>query len=169
MMPPKQITGKGAGIFSLEGNIGSGKSTFLKMLAREIADVEILAEPVCSWQSVGEKGFNLLDHYYKDPARWGLTFQQYALMTRVQTWRSYQQSESEAASRISERSVLADKHIFAACMRDSNYLSDDEYSLYLSTYDGLLEMMGIRPLAGIIYLKCDPSVCQNRIRRRNRS
>lgn len=44
-------------------------------------------------------------------------------------------------------------------MHDSTYLSDDEYSLYLSTFDGLNEMMGIRPLAGIIYLKCDPHVC----------
>jgi len=59
-------------------------------------------------------------------------------------------------ARISERSVLADKHIFASSMHDSTYLSDDEYNLYLSTYDGLTEMMGIRPLAGIIYLKCDP-------------
>ena len=41
-------------------------------------------------------------------------------------------------------------------MHDSTYLSDDEYNLYLSTYDGLTEMMGIRPLAGMIYLKCDP-------------
>jgi deoxyadenosine/deoxycytidine kinase len=50
--------------------------------------------------------------------------------------------------------VLADKHIFARSMHDSHYLSDDEYDLYLSTYDGLTEMMGIQPLAGIIYLKC---------------
>lgn len=33
----------GAGIFSLEGNIGSGKSTFLKVLARDISNVEMLA------------------------------------------------------------------------------------------------------------------------------
>lgn len=43
MMPPKQMTGMGAGIFSLEGNIGSGKSTFLKVLARDISNVEMLA------------------------------------------------------------------------------------------------------------------------------
>jgi len=47
MMPPKQMGGTGAGIFSVEGNIGSGKSTFLKALARDINNVEMLAEPVC--------------------------------------------------------------------------------------------------------------------------
>ena len=52
-MPPKQITGTAGSIFSLEGNIGSGKSTFLKVLAKDISNVEVLAEPVCSWQSVG--------------------------------------------------------------------------------------------------------------------
>lgn len=29
--------------------------------------------------------------------------------------------------------------------------------------------MGIKPLAGIIYLRCQPEVCINRIRKRNRS
>lgn len=54
-------------------------------------------------------------------------------------------------------------------MRDSNYLSSDEYNLYVQTYEGLNEMMNIRPLAGIIYLKCDPAVCNRRIKKRNRS
>ena len=30
-------------------------------------------------------------------------------------------------------------------------------------------MMGIKPLAGIVYLKCDPNVCAKRIQKRNRS
>lgn len=93
MMPPKgqKKALAPSNIFSIEGNIGSGKSTFLKAINKEIPEVEVLAEPLCAWQNVGENGYNLLEMYYKDPARWGLTFQNFALMTRVQTWRRYQQ------------------------------------------------------------------------------
>ena len=91
----------------------------------------MLAEPVCSWQHIGDKDFNLLDLYYKQPDRWGLTFQNYSLLTRVQTWKAYQNDDTGVRAKISERSVLADRFIFASSMRDSNFLSQDEYDLYL--------------------------------------
>lgn len=88
----------------VEGNIGSGKSTFLEHFNKfqkevsltNVSDppirnggllglgsilyyfcskVDVLTEPVSKWQDV--KGHNLLQLMYDDPSRWSLTFQSY--------------------------------------------------------------------------------------------
>ena len=46
----------------VEGNIGAGKSTFLKMV-NDYLDLQIVYEPHEQWQDVG--GENVLDHFYK--------------------------------------------------------------------------------------------------------
>ena len=71
---------------ALEGNIAAGKSTLLRLLEDEVGYV-VIPEPISRWQSVtptGSKscGGNLLDLFYRDPKRWGLTFQMYAFLSR---------------------------------------------------------------------------------------
>ena len=41
---------------SIEGNIGSGKSTFLKLLSNSIKDCQIVQEPVQEWQNIEYEG-----------------------------------------------------------------------------------------------------------------
>ena len=55
-----------------------------------IITVPAWQEPVCDWTSVPLEPEcepaahkNLLDNFYLDPARWGLTFQQYVIFSRV--------------------------------------------------------------------------------------
>jgi hypothetical protein len=72
---------------ALEGNIAAGKSTLLRLLEDEVGYV-VVPEPISRWQSVspaGEKscGGNLLELFYNDPKRWGLTFQMYAFLSRT--------------------------------------------------------------------------------------
>ena len=57
----------------VEGNIGSGKSTFLQHFERWNSQVELVAEPVDSWRDL--KGHNLLQQMYEQPERNSLTFQ----------------------------------------------------------------------------------------------
>jgi deoxyadenosine/deoxycytidine kinase len=38
---------------------------------------------VKDWQDLGGKGINMLERYYKEPQRWGFTFQIYAIFTRI--------------------------------------------------------------------------------------
>ena len=77
---------------SIEGNIGSGKSTMLKYFEK-FEDVELVPEPVAEWCNVGGsfkelvlvkilsyqqlKGHNLLGKLYEDPKRWSFQFQSY--------------------------------------------------------------------------------------------
>lgn len=72
---------------SIEGNIGSGKSTILKIIRECFPQLVILDEPLAEWQKVGESGnINLLGLYYDQPERWGFTFQIYAFMSRLNKW-----------------------------------------------------------------------------------
>ena len=85
-MPPKKSNQRPSFI-SIEGNIGSGKSTILKIIRESFPELAILDEPLTEWQNVGEnKDINLLGLYYQDPKRWGFTFQIYAFMSRINKW-----------------------------------------------------------------------------------
>ena len=54
----------------VEGNIGSGKTSFLSQFSG-LAGVETLAEPVERWWDLNGTGDNLLQLMYEDPARSG--------------------------------------------------------------------------------------------------
>lgn len=141
---------------SIEGNIGSGKSTILKVIRENFPELTILDEPLSDWQNVGEKkNINLLEMYYKDQTRWGFTFQIYAFMSRLNKWMEYSQMVGRGI-RISERSLLSDRKIFASIMRDTNILDEAEHSIYLQFYDHLVKTNGIIDLEGVIYVQCSP-------------
>ncbi len=151
-MPPKKTTARPRFI-SIEGNIGSGKSTILKIIRENFPELTILDEPLSEWQNVGDKkDINLLGLYYQDPARWGFTFQIYAFMSRLTKWTEYSKL-SGGGIRISERSLLSDRYIFASIMRDSNILDEAEHEIYLNFYDNLVKMNDIVDLHGVIYIR----------------
>lgn len=66
--------------FVVEGNIGAGKSTFLKVI-NTFLNAQVVYEPHEKWQNVG--GENLLEKFYADTQRWAYTFQTYAFITRI--------------------------------------------------------------------------------------
>ena len=62
-------------IIYIEGNIGSGKSTFISELQKYIDKnckyAEILQEPVEQWLKLKDsKGKNVLEHYYSDSKKY---------------------------------------------------------------------------------------------------
>ena len=50
-------------IICVEGNIGSGKSTFLEFFSKR-SDVQVCCEPVSKWRSLGPEKHNLLVCFY---------------------------------------------------------------------------------------------------------
>lgn len=74
---------------SIEGNIGSGKSSILRIIRKHFPELRILEEPLEEWEKVGDANVNLLGLYYENPKRWGFTFQIYAFMSRLKKWVSY--------------------------------------------------------------------------------
>ncbi len=153
--------------FSIEGNIGCGKSTFLDILRKKMPEAQWIDEPLSCWQNVGEKRVNLLERYYKEPKRWGFTFQMYAILTRVQKLNEAI-SRSPKGIKIAERSILADKHVFSQLMKDLGYMDETEYEVFKSLYSQFEEMSSVEQMK-VIYLRCPPEVCHHRTKLRQRS
>ena len=64
----------------VEGNIGSGKTTFLDHFMKKEM-VQVVTEPVEEWRNVG--GHNLLQLMYENPSRWSHLFQSYVQLTML--------------------------------------------------------------------------------------
>ncbi len=149
-------------IYSIEGNIGAGKTTILKIIGKKFDDVTFVEEPVSQWQNLG--GDNLLEKFYKDPERWGFTFEFYSMLSKIKCL--LKASESEKNIVIIERSLLSNK-IFFDISKDMNKLNDLEYGMLINTYN--FYMQNIYPmLNGIIYLNTPVDLCVQRIIQRNR-
>ena len=59
-------------IWSVEGNIGSGKSTLIQLLKERNTDrnVIFIPEPVNEWEKIkNENNENIIEVYYKDPKK----------------------------------------------------------------------------------------------------
>ena len=149
-------------IYALEGNIGAGKTTILKIIGKNFKDVEFVEEPVKSWQNLG--GMNLLDSFYSDPQRWGFSFEFYSMLTKIQALLNA--ADSDKSIIIIERSILSNK-IFMDLSNELGKLEKMEYCMLINTYKFYLE--NVYPqLSGIIYLDTPVNECIKRITKRNR-
>lgn len=150
-------------IVSLEGNIGAGKSTFLKILSQHLA-AQFVFEPHEKWQNVA--GENLLERFYKDKERWAYTFQTYAFITRV-LHQQEKAKENPTQLQILERSVYSDRYCFAKLLYESGALTKFEWKLYVEWFSWLVDGFTEKPSA-FIYLRTSPEVCYERLKKRNR-
>ncbi|CBY39111.1 unnamed protein product [Oikopleura dioica] len=163
---------------SIEGNIATGKSTFIKILeeAAGTEDWEITPEPVSTWTQIEGKnpvslegsssGGNLLKLFYDDAKRWSYTFQSFALLSRMRLQRA--PFKPRTVARLSERSIHSDRYIFARNCFETGLMTETEWSIYKDWSTYLLESLGDLQLDGFIYLRCDPKVCDKRMAKRGR-
>lgn len=97
-----------SGVISIEGNLGAGKSSLLSLF-----NFATIKEPVDEWQTMS--GGDILKNFYENPKRWAFTFQLHALHSRSLLWNKTI-SEEPQKLHFSERSPLADRHIFGEIM-----------------------------------------------------
>jgi deoxyadenosine/deoxycytidine kinase len=148
----------------VEGNIGAGKSTFLKLIGKRL-NAQLVYEPIDKWQNVS--GENILEHFYKDTQRWAYTFQTFAFITRVIAQQE-QAKTNICPMQVLERSVYSDRYCFAKNCFELGLMTALEWKLYQEWFSWLVENYAPRPDA-FIYLKTDPEVCYERLLKRNRS
>lgn len=161
------------GYYSIEGNIGSGKSTFIRILNEcnhnknpqlyNINNSKIIEEPVNMWQNMN--GSNILESFYNDQKRYSFTFQMATFVTRTELLEKALNYEDSFV--IAERSVLTDKNVFSKNCHESGLMNNMEYNVYLEMFRYLNSKTKLKP-NGIIYIKTDPEICLNRINERNR-
>lgn len=135
-------------LISVEGNIGSGKSTLLKFIVQRFPEVQLIDEPVQDWINS-----DLLALYYRDPERWAFTFQTYCLFSRIRATNNQRQTQGLM---ISERSIEADREIFAKLLRAKGFMNETEWKLYESYFHGFQEELNPKPVDMFVYLRTKP-------------
>lgn len=150
-------------VLAVEGNIGAGKSTLLKLLNEHFI-IDPVYEPQARWQNIGN-GENLLDKFYKDINRWAYTFQTYAFVTRVLA-QEQQFQEAKTDVQVLDRSVFCDRYCFAKNCYEMGAMVPLEWQLYCDWFGWLVENYVTKP-TGFIYLQTDPTVCYERLKKRN--
>ena len=121
-------------VVSIEGNIGSGKSTMLKYFEK-FQDVELVPEPVAEWCNVGPGGHNLLGKLYEDPKRWSFQFQSYVQLTRLQLLKK----QTDCSVKIIERSIQNNRFCFLENARREGSLSGSELEVFILTFQILFD------------------------------
>lgn len=159
-------------LVSLEGNIGSGKSTLIAKIAAEFAAkkngraVAVLTEPVDLWaRSLSELGGkSMLQSYYEDGPANSFAFQMFVLKTRLDQVISV----SPGRTILSERCMNSHDSIFATGARSRGHIGDVEWVTYRGWVDSVTHMSGEEIPNGVIYLRTLPGICAQRRRARNR-
>ena len=151
--------------FIIEGNIGAGKSTFLKMI-KEYLNLQVVMEPHEQWQKVGDE-HNLLDLFYKDPKRWAYTFQSYAFVSRIMNQQAHARTNPYMVQLL-ERSVFSDRYCFAYNAYELGYMNALEWKLYQEWFSWLVDTYMRRP-DGFIYLQTNPDICYERLPKKKKN
>lgn len=155
----------GVKIISIEGNIGSGKTTLFEKLKTDLHDpsVVFLREPVDIWNHITNKeNENILTKYYNNQEKYAFAFQTLILQTRSQLFQDIMRNPNIKLI-ICERSIQADKDIFAKMLYNDGKMDD----IMFSTYKYFYNQINI-PLSGVMYINTDAFECKNRVTIRNR-
>jgi deoxycitidine kinase len=156
-------------IISVEGNIGVGKSTFISILKNKWPNCDIVSEPIELWKDLtNEDNKNILQMFYEDINRWSYTFQNLACITRMMKIED-KINESNCEYIFLDRSLATDKHVFEKMLFENNNMNLIEHKMYNLWCDFYDKYVRNSKNYTYIYLKCDPNICLNRIKKRGRS
>lgn len=123
---------------SVEGNIGSGKSTLMNYF-KQFSFIQTHSEPLDKWRDV--QGHNLLGLLYEDLSKWNATFQSYVQLTRTQI----QSGSAQEGVKVQmfERSVQNNRYCFMENSYKSGFLLPAQYSVLCKWYEWIQENIDI--------------------------
>ncbi|KAG5681752.1 hypothetical protein PVAND_011161 [Polypedilum vanderplanki] len=144
----------------VEGNIGSGKTTFLNHFS-QFQNVCLMTEPVEQWRNLN--GVNLFDLMYKNPDRWAMTFQNYVTLTMLKNHIKI----TDKPVKLMERSMYSARYCFVEKMLASGILQEGMYHVLQEWYNFIHEHHQIQ-CDLIVYLRTSPEVVYERMKKRGR-
>lgn len=156
-------------IVSVEGNIGAGKTTILNKMQKENTDTSIvfIREPVDMWESFKDNdGNTIISKFYENPEKYSFQFQVMAFTTRLFLLKDTIEKNPNAKIFICERSLEADKEIFANMLHNDKLMDDISFKIYKQYFQDSLNPL--YKLSGIIYINTSPVTSFERIAIRNR-
>jgi deoxyadenosine/deoxycytidine kinase len=156
-------------IISVEGNIGAGKTTIIEQLEQQYKDIKsvlVVREPVSVWESIKDSdGESILSKFYKDPQKYAFSFQVMAFVTRLSLIRNLIKDNPDCKLIICERSLEADRKIFAKMLYHDKMIDEINYKIYIKFYN---EYKNDFKLNGLVYMHTDEDICYKRVQKRNR-
>ena len=159
-------------LISIEGNIGSGKSTFVEDLHLYYKNPEncagqkicFLQEPVDVWNTItDEYGNTVIQCFYADNQKYAFAFQMMAYISRLSNIKRALNEDYDII--FMERCLNTDRNVFAQMLYDDTKISEIEYKIYNKWFD---EFLADFPNIEYIYLKTDPVIASTRIIKRAR-
>ena len=139
---------------AIAGNIGSGKTTLTKMLAKRY-NWSPRFEPV--------EHNPYLDDFYKDMSRWSFNLQIYFLNKRFKEVVEISQSDKDI---IQDRTIFEDACIFAKNLHKMGLMSTRDFENYNSLFSLMLSL--VKPPDLLIYLRSSVPNLVNHIQKRGR-
>ena len=139
---------------AIAGNIGSGKSTLTRMLARHYR-----------WEARFESVDNnpYLEDYYNDIRRWSFNLEVYFLKERFRDLIAIQQANHTI---VQDRTIFEGVYVFMQNNHDLGNLSDRDYDTYMELFGQMLEMVHLPDL--MIYLRASVPHLVGNIQKRGR-
>jgi deoxyadenosine/deoxycytidine kinase len=154
-------------IYCIEGNIGSGKTTFLAKMKEKYSErFTFITEPVEEWKKIidPETGKNKIELFYEDMKSHSFSFQIMAYITRISAIKEALEN-TPSKHIISERSIHTDRNVFAKMLREDGMISSTDYQIYMKCFESLVNNL---PEIKYIYVRTNPELSLERIRERNR-
>ena len=124
---------------AIAGNIGCGKTTLTKMLAKRYGWVPRF-EPV--------EVNPYLEDFYADMSRWSFNLQVYFLNKR---FRDVVEISRSTDTIIQDRTIFEDARIFAPNLHAQGYMSDRDFDNYTELFDLMMSLVGLPDL--MIYIR----------------
>ncbi|TGV02808.1 deoxynucleoside kinase [Flavivirga abyssicola] len=139
---------------AIAGNIGAGKTTLTKLLAKHY-----------KWEAQLEDVVDnpYLDDFYNQMERWSFNLQVYFLNSR---FRQVQQIRQSGKDIIQDRTIYEDAHIFAPNLHAMGLMTNRDYENYRSLFD-LMESL-IKGPDVLIYLRSSIPNLVSQIHKRGR-
>ena len=124
---------------AIAGNIGSGKTTLTKMLAKHYG-----------WEPRMESVLHnpYLQDYYENMSRWSLNLEVFFLKER---FRDLLEIEKSTNTIVQDRSIFEGVHIFAANNHEMGNMSDRDYETYMGLFDSMMMVARLPDL--MVYLR----------------
>lgn len=154
-------------IFSIEGNIGSGKTTLFNILRQQMENerIRFVEEPVKIWESFtsSEDNENILQKFYKNKERYSFSFQIMVYFTFMNEIQKCIHDNPQCEIIICERSIDSGKQIFSQMAKEDNYIDDIQMQIYQLAVQNCPFQ-----LSGVVYVDIPPEICWERIAMRGR-
>jgi len=139
---------------AIAGNIGAGKTTLTKLLAKHY-------KWEAHFESVDQNPY--LDDFYGEMERWSFNLQVYFLNSRFRQILAIREGDK---SIIQDRTIYEDAQIFAPNLHAMGLMTNRDFNNYSSLFE-LMERM-VQPPDLLIYLRASISTLVDQIHKRGR-